>query len=178
MGRSSTRHKREIYCVDAAGETPDMHGEIGNDPCPGAYNPVGSVKDGSTLAITFGACVAIDCAGGAVTGIEYRVNTDSPDWTQVAGCTTISGTEYEFDTTPTVVQAGDVVEWRYVGGSGTIVDCNEAEDVGDLGPIILNNPLVLAGGFVLLETGGADIALVEDDTDDTAGIQLEDADEQ
>ena len=170
MARSSTRHAREIYCVDSAGETPDMHGEIGNDPCPGGYRPEGVVTDASTVTVTFQTCVSITGA----TGIEYRVNGGA--WTEVAGVVEVSTTEYQFDVTPTAILAGDTVEWRYIGGSDTIQTCDTpAEDVGDLGPILVNNPLVLAGDFVLLETGGADIVLVEEDTDGSAGVQTEEA---
>jgi len=32
VSRSSTRHDREIYDLDAAGETAEQHGEVFNNP--------------------------------------------------------------------------------------------------------------------------------------------------
>ena len=36
-------------------------------------------------------------------------------------------------------------------------------------------PTILEGDFILLETGGKDIILLEDDADQTDGVQTEDA---
>lgn len=176
MGRSSLRHCREIYCVDSAGETPFMHGEVGNDPCPGVYNPYGFINgDGEGVTIFFNACVDINC-GAALTGIQYRINGTAPDWTIVAGCQKNADNEYEFSILPDVAELGDVVEWRYVGGNDVILDCVEGNDVGDLGPIILQDDALLGGPFIAMETGGSDIILLEEDdgTGVPEGIYTED----
>ena len=174
MGRSSLRHNREIYGIDSAGECAWQHGEVANDDWPYCQDGVrvtdAVVVDALTIQITFSACVSI----ASVVGIDFRKNLGT--WTQVQSSAKISDTVWQF-TLPggQDILPGDDVDWRYEGGTDSIVDCEAPPvDVGALGPVNVQNGLVLAGGFVLLESGGMDIVLVEDDDDGTAGIQVED----
>lgn len=153
---------------------------IGNGRClfnPGQYwSPFaqgaravhGVVLTSTGIEITFSACVSIS----GLTGIEVRI--DGGAWTQVTGETQMSDTVYRF-VTPNI-DPGDVVRWRYIGGSGTIVDCDGGEDIGDQ-EIPVDNQLVLVGNFVLLSTGGMNIVVLSNgdtaNTDD--GVQTSDA---
>ena len=133
MPRSSLRHNREIQGYDSAGETPDQHGEIGNLPQGLKVRAVALSPTG--IEVTFSQCVSV----GALTGIEYQINGGS--WVQVTGETKMTDTVYRFVVSG--ISLGDTVLWRYVGGSGSIVDCNAAADVGDLqAPVTV--PAVLA----------------------------------
>ena len=42
-------------------------------------------------------------------------------------------------------------------------------------PRLLDNPVVITGDLVLLEMGGVDIVIVEEDTDGTSGVEAEEA---
>ena len=137
-------------------------------PGSGVSALFGTVLDTSTIQVAFSACVSIS----GVTGVEYQV--DGGAWVSCTGVTKVSDTVWNFDITPGTIDPGDDVRWRYLGGSDTIVDCAEAEDIGPQ-ELVVNNPLVLAGDFILLETGGTDIMLVEEDPDGTEGVQTEEA---
>ncbi len=173
MGRSSTRHKREIHCIDSAGEHPWEHGEVGND-CPNGGGPPtvysGIVIDGDTVQLTFTGCVSVVQDAG----INVRINTGT--WLEVTNAVEISAAVWQFDlVSGGPIVAGDIVEWQYVGALDSILDCEvPPEDIGAQGPIALTNPLIPAGAFMLSEDAG--IVLVEDDVDETAGIFLEDGD--
>ena len=148
-------------CVAAPGSYYDVGG-----PGAGPRAIYGVVLSETSVEVRFTSCVAI----GAVTGIELQI--DGGAWEQVTGQAG-SGTVYTF-TPATAIQAGDVVRWRYTGGSGSILDCEDSEDIGDQ-EIPVENPLVLAGDFVLLETGGSQVVLVEEDVDETNAVELEEA---
>lgn len=151
------------HCVKGQGNFFGIGG-----PGSGVSALFGTVLDASTIQATFSACVSIS----GVTGIEYQV--DGGAWLACTGVAKVSDTVWNFDITPGTIDPGDVVRWRYLGGSDTVVDCEEAEDIGPQ-EIVVNNPLVLAGDFILLETGGTDIMLVEEDPDGTEGVQTEEA---
>lgn len=127
----------------------------------------GEVLTSTTIKIVFTQCADIS----ATTGIEYEI--DGGAWTPVLGTLEISETEWQFTTGN--IDPGDFVSWRYIGGSDSILDCQESEDIGDQGPVPLDNPLVLAGDFMLLETGGMSIFLTEDDVDLSSGVEQEQA---
>jgi len=135
-------------------------------PGAGPRAVYGVVLSATSVEIRFSSCVTI----GALTGIELQI--DGGAWVQVTGQAG-SDTVYTF-TPATAVQPGDEVRWRYVGGSGSILDCEDAEDIGDQ-QIPVGNPLVLAGDHVLLETGGTQIVLLEEDIDGTETVILESA---
>lgn len=126
----------------------------------------GLVTESNEVTIYFSACVVIS----GTTGIE--VNIDDGGWVEVSGYSQVSDTIVEF--TVGSIAPGDTVQWRYAGGSGTLVDCEESEDIGDQF-INVDNPLELAGDFILLETGGSDIVLLEYDVDATNGALTEEA---
>ena len=105
-----------------------------------------------------------------LTGIDVQIAGGA--WTQVTGETEMSDTVYRF-VTPNI-DPGDDVRWRYIGGSNSIVDCDNAEDIGDQ-EIAVNNPLVLVGNFVLLSVGGKEITLLSNDVAQTEGVQTSDA---
>jgi hypothetical protein len=134
-------------------------------PGAGPKPVAGVVSDANTLRITFSQCVSISSNAG----IEYRI--DAGAWTQVASRTSVSDTVWNFGTV--AISPGDDVRWRYTGG-GSIVDCENAENIGEQ-EIPVQNPLELQGDYILLETGGTDIVLVEEDIADTDGVQTEEA---
>ena len=120
----------------------------------------------TSVEVRFTSCVTI----GANTGIELQI--DEGAWQAVTGRAG-SGSTYTF-VPATAIAAGDVVRWPYIGGSGSILDCEDSEDIGNQ-EIPVENPLVLAGDFVLLETGGSQVVLVEEDVDETNAVELEEA---
>lgn len=163
MGRSSTRHKREIYGIDSAGETPEDHGEQGN--LPSGLTFTGEMLAETSLELTASECVNVT----GLTGIEVKINDDA--WVQVTGEVKMSDTVYRF-VTPTV-DPFDTVFWRYIGGSGTMDLCSTSEDLEDhLVPVV--NQLGMDLGALILETGKG-FFLVEDDTDGSAALLTEDA---
>lgn len=174
MGRSSLRHNREIYGMDSAGECAFQHGEQANDEWPycdtGVRVADAEVLDETTLQITFSECVSVP----SMVGVDYRINQGT--WAQCLSVAKISDTVWDFNVQGgTTIMAGDDVDWRYQGGSDSILDCEAPPvDAGPLGPVNVQNTLVLAGGLFLLEEGGASIVLVEDDDDASAGIEVED----
>ena len=130
---------------------------------------LGTVVTTTTIRITFSACVSIPAADAS---IQYRINGGT--WTQCGTPTEISPNIWEFTTA--IIDPGDVVDWQYTGETDAIVDCTpDANDIGPEQLLGLDNPLVLAGDFVLMESGGLDIALVEEDPDQTEGVQVEEA---
>ena len=72
------------------------------------------------------------------------------------------------------INPGDEIIWSYDDSGGCIESC-DGEPIGDQGPIDVDNSLVLAGDFILTEEGGSSIILVEEDIDETDGIQTEEA---
>jgi hypothetical protein len=136
-------------------------------PGSGPKPRFGQVLDGSTVEILFSQCVSISAA----TGIEVEVNGA---WAEVVAVSEFSETVWRF-TPAVVIEPGDVVRWRYIGGSGTILGCDDSEDIGDQ-TVEVTNPLVLPGDYVLLEVGGVSVILLEDASvspDD--GLALENA---
>ena len=134
-------------------------------PGAGPRAVAGIVLTETTIQIRFSLCVTIS----ANTGIQYRLNGGT--WTTVSGR---SGSDTTWVFTTATINPGDDVDWRYVGGSNSIRDCVDSEDIGNQ-QLNVVNPLVLAGDFVLLETGGMDIVLLEDDVAQEDGIKLENA---
>lgn len=125
----------------------------------------GTVDTATSITINFTQCVNITAA----TGIEYSI--DGGAWTAVTAPT---GSTTTWSFTVGTVAGGDEVRWRYTAGSNTIVDCDGSQDIGGQ-QLTLNNTVPLIADFILLETGGADIILVEEDIADTDGIQTEEA---
>lgn len=135
-------------------------------PGSGVTAVAGTAIDLSTIQIRFSLCASVV----GVTGVEYQINGGA--WTACTGALEVSDTLWNFDITPATIDPGDAVRWRYLGGTNTIVDCEEAEDIGPQ-EVAVANPLVMAGDFVLLEVGGTEIALVEEDPDGTEGVEVE-----
>ena len=105
------------------------------------YQPLVSVTSFSSLRLVFVACVNMV----GTSGIQYRVNTNSPDWTDVTSVTKLSDTEWDLDIAPTLLSGTDDVEWRYISGSNTLVYCIGADDVGNLGTVSAVNLLGKSG---------------------------------
>lgn len=130
----------------------------------------GVVANPNEVIINFSQCVVIS----GVARIFIEIDGDS---LVAASSSKVTATQWKFTST-TTIEPGDVVQWRYIGGLDTIIDCKEGDDIaGDLEEmsIPVSNPLVLAGDFILLETGGKDIVLLEDDIDASSGINTEGA---
>lgn len=123
----------------------------------------GEVVDETTVGVYINPCVTVS----GVTGIEVRVNQDV--WAQVTAHSCPQQNYCQFTTVQTIAP-GDLVEWRYLGGSNTIVDCEEGLDVGPL-QTVCNNDLGADLGLLLLEDNG--FFLLEDDIDGTTGLEME-----
>jgi len=117
---------------------------------PKAYLAV--VEDATTLQVAFTRCVDIV----ATTGIQYQIN--GTGWVTVSAYNKVSDTVWEF--TVGTLTGTDDIEWQYVGGNDSIVDCDEAADVGDQ-YLVVYNTLDIGGFAFLLETGGSDFILLE-----------------
>ena len=130
----------------------------------------GLVLDGDTVQIRFSLCVNV------ATPASCQIQIDGGTWENcTAAVDAGSGVLWNFtNAVAQTIDPGSTVVWRYTSGSSGIVDCSESEDIGDQ-QVNVDNPLVLAGDFVLLESGGMDKLLLEDDVDDTSGVQLENA---
>lgn len=126
----------------------------------------GITIDPDTIRILGTACMEIT----GTTGIEYNIN--GAGWTEISGYTEVSPAVWDITlTAPDTIDPDDTVQVRYVGESGTIVDCGAGEDIGDQ-LIDVQNTLRPIGGFVLTEDFG--IVLLEEDRDtDPAGVFLE-----
>ena len=150
-------------CIKGVGNAYALGG-----PLSGPKAVYGITLSPTIIEVSFTQCVSIT----GPTGIE--VQYDGGAWTQVTSVAETSPTVWSF-VVPNI-DPGDEVRWRYTGGSDTIVDCDEGEDIGDQ-EIPIQNSLVLAGDFILLETGGLDVILLEDDNgiDPIEGVQLENA---
>lgn len=100
----------------------------GNAYAPGGPNSgpraISAIALSSTgIEITFSSCVNVI----GLTGIETSLN--GGPWVQCTGEIKMSDTVYRF--TCQAFTSADELRWRYVGGSGTIVDCDKAEDIGN-----------------------------------------------
>lgn len=181
MGRSSTRHKREFYCVDSAGEFPWDHGEIGND-CPGG----GGTRPGTGLVVgpnddiivlDFTGCLQLVAPSPYGLTVESS-GDDGATWNPHTITNVARVGEDKTTLTITVTpafKAGDDIRISYDGASEQLVDCQTpAEPLDGFTNFPIDNELLLQGGQVLLESGGANIVLVEDDDDDTAAVLVED----
>jgi hypothetical protein len=96
----------------------------------------GVVLDANTVRVAFSQCVDIV----AVTSIQ--VNIGGAGWEEVAAVASGADKVWEFTTTTDIAE-GDSIEWQYLGGEDSIVDCVEAADVGPLGPKAVTNGLEL-----------------------------------
>lgn len=130
----------------------------------------GTVLDANTAQIQFSQCVNV------ATPTTCQIQIDGGTWENcTAAVDAGNGVLWNFTNAASqTFQAGDAVKWRYTSGSSGIVDCQKSEDVGDQ-QVTVDNPLVLAGDFILLESGGRDMLLLENDTDQTQAVQLESA---
>ncbi len=113
------------------------------------------------VSIFFSAPVSVPC----LTGIVITLDGAPVTGLSVAK---VSDTQFDFTFDQEVI-AGDIIVWAYAGGNDCILD-QKADDIGDQSVNVVNN-VVMAGAFVLLETGGRDTLLTEDNLD----VALEDA---
>lgn len=127
----------------------------------------GIVLNETTVQIRFTQCVNVATPG------TCEIQIDGGAWTPCTNAVD-AGAGKLWDFTVATINPGETVIWRYVSGSSGVVDCEESIDIGDQ-QVNVDNSLVLAGDFILLESGGMDIILLEDDVADTEGIQLEEA---
>lgn len=135
-------------------------------PGSGVTAYAGIVVDDTTVQVYFTVCVDIS----GTTGIELSINEGA--WTELTLPVEVSGTVWQFTSTVTI-EAGDTLRWRYVGGSDTITDCAGSEDIGD--QLLDVDNALMAEMMMLLETGGNDFVLLEDDIDGSAAALTEDS---
>lgn len=137
-------------------------------PGDGARAISGVTESEFTILITFSQCVNIS---GPQYATLWRESTGSS--TTLTAVEKVSDTVWRY-TTNVALTPGDTLKWSYEAGFGVITDCKEGEDLEDQ-TVSVSNTLVLGGHLILLESGGMDIILVEEDTADTDGIILEEA---
>jgi hypothetical protein len=73
------------------------------------------------------------------------------------------------------IMAGDVVTVSYDDSGGCFVDCSQQEPIGSFTNYPVSNNLVLSGDIMMMESGGADVLLLEDALDMLSGLEFEDA---
>lgn len=134
----------------------------------------GVVVSDTVVQITFSGCVTVTDPPSYC----YLSLNGGSGWGTLSAVTKISDTVWQFSTVVPVLPGDDVL-WKYDDGgidSGIIEGCKEGEDIG-FQQIPVANPLMLAGNYILLETGGSDVLLLEDDDgiDPIEGYQTEDA---
>ena len=137
-------------------------------PLAGPKPIYGTVLTDTTAELTFSQCV--EAAGGAVSPYGLSMTIDGVPATFTAS---ISDSVISFSSISPAIQAGDEVLISYADPG--LVDCKDGDPIDEFTDFRITNPLVLAGDFILLETGGSDIVLLEDDATLTDGIQLENA---
>lgn len=145
-------------CVTSLGNAYSTGG-----PLSGVSAIRGVVVTETTVDISFVPCVT----SSGITGIEIGIEGV---WTPVSGAAQQSTTVVRY--TVAAIDPGDVVQWRYLGGSDSLVDCDEGEDIAEQ-LVTVTNDLVLAGDFVLMQSGGMDIVLVQEDPDGTEGVEVQ-----
>lgn len=155
-------------CVKTAGNFRGV-----NKPGDGARAIRGVVEaNGVTISISWTQCVQDGNACATPRGMTVT-RLPGEDLPITAVFYVDDGKRLVVQVGPTI-EAGDEIVWSYDDSGGCIESC-DGEPIGDQGPITVDNPLMLAGDFILLESGGADIILVEEDTLDTDGIKVEEA---
>lgn len=136
-------------------------------PGDGASAIRGITEDEFSFLIYFNRCVDIS-------GPQYATLTrESGGTTTLTSVQKVSDKIWRYTTNVPIV-AGDKLTWEYESGWGIITDCKDGVELPDQSVDVANN-LMLAGYHFLLESGGIDILLVEEDTADTDGIILEEA---
>jgi hypothetical protein len=120
------------------------------------------LTDSTTVTVYFSGCVDIS----AVDGIEYQV--DGGGWVEVLGIAEVSSSVWSFTTAEIAPTA--LLQWRYIGGEDSIVDCVETSDVGALSVQLVIEPEPVEDA-VLLESG--DAWLTEDDVGGSSFVLLE-----
>lgn len=137
-------------------------------PLSGVTATRGVVIDENTVDIYFVPCVT----SNSQTGIRLSIESiNGGNGFNVSTASQQSSTIVRYTFAP-IVSPGDIVKWRYLGGSNSLVDCDEGEDIGPQDASVAND-LVLAGDFILMQSGGMDIALVQEDPDGTQGIYVQ-----
>jgi hypothetical protein len=134
----------------------------------------GSITGVNAAQIVFNRCVSIT----DVSGIQVRINSGA--WQTVAAIASGSLATWTFTTTGAIAE-GDTVQWQYVGGADSIVDCHSSTDVGALAAFTLTNDLDQTAPIIVSAEVGAEgeniVALVfsEDliSADFTAGWTIE-----
>ena len=122
------------------------------------------VLSDTTVQVNFTGCATV------VTVAQVQIQIDGGDWVNATEAAGSPGTAHVY-TVPTI-NAGDVVRIR--GAAGALTDCaSPAEDV-DTWEIPVQNTLELPGDFILLESGGSDMFLLEDASPDDS-LLLEDS---
>lgn len=125
-----------------------------------------AATDATHITVNYTACAAV------VTLAQIEIQIDGGAWQPVTAVSGSPGSVHVY-TVPTMV-AGDVVRIR--AAVGALEDCDVPANPIDAFNIPVANDLVLAGDFILLESGGADVILLEDAAADPAdGITLENA---
>ncbi len=153
-------------CIHTSGNYFDVGGP-GSGPRP----DIGTVVDPNTIKLTFTDCLALD--GVDPYGIAVFLSDDNgQSWDSTAVNVSLVSPAMTITVVP-AIGIGDLVRVTYTGPG--LVDCEDSEPLEDF-DVPIDNPQVFADAYILLETGGADIVLIEDDEDDTAGIELEDSD--
>lgn len=123
-----------------------------------------SVTDATHVTVNYTACADV------VTLSDIQVQIDGGAWVAVTAVSGAPGPVHVY-TCQTIV-AGDVVRIRAAGGA--LEDCETVPNAIDSWDIPVHNGLVLAGNYILLETGGSDTILLEDAITDES-ILTEDA---
>lgn len=155
----------DIGCVHSMGNAYGPGGALA-----GAKPISGIVNTATQITLTFSQCIqdkTTPCANPK--GISVTADGIAQTVTNVA----VSDTSMEI--TVNTIEAGDVVKVSYDDTNACFEECADGDPVAPFTDYPVDNPLVIAGDFILMETGGSDILLTEDDIDGTSGVQTEEA---
>ena len=152
-------------CVTSVGNAYSTGG-----PLSGVSAIRGVVVTETTIDIYFVPCVAVPNPSEQP-GVELSIN--GGDWFGGLVASVQSPSVVRYVLFGQSISPGDDVKWRYQGLQQTLVDCDEGEEIGFQQLVTVTNDLVLAGDFVLMQSGGMDIVLVQEDPDGTEGVEVQ-----
>lgn len=132
-----------------------------------------TVTDPNTIKVTFGDCISpvgVDPYGFAV----FTSDDNGQSWDRATINVAVATPVVTITVAP-ALQPGQLIRVTYT--SPGLEDCEEGEPLDDFDKPV-DNPITLEGDYILLETGGVQVLLLEndDDIDPPEGYKLEVAD--
>ena len=153
------------YCIKGQGNAFAPGGALAG------AKPINGIVDSETqITLTFSQCIE-DKTTPCAHPKKVTVTADGA----LQNVTNVVVSDITMTITVSTIQAGDEVKVSYDDTDGCFVECADGDPVAGFTDYPVNNPLVIEGDFILMETGGSDIILTEDDIDGSSGVQTEEA---